>query len=242
MVEVKGMVQVVAHRGDPAHAPENTLASFRQAVAKGATAVEVDLRRSADGVWVAFHDPTLGRTTNGSGWLRKKRWEELRALDAGGWFSSLFRGERIPRLRQVLDFCREQGVEIFLDVKVKGREADLVRTLRRSGWFSHIAVGYGQPTSLEKWRRLLPGSPLFWVTGFRAPITARRVSQARRWKVTGLASYKGWVTRRTIGRVHEAGLKLYVWTARTPAEVKRLAACGVDGIMSEVWPHPWGSK
>ncbi len=68
---------VFAHRGDPAHAPENTLASLKQAAAKGARAVELDVRCSADGVWVVFHDPALKRITGRPEQVARTPWVVL---------------------------------------------------------------------------------------------------------------------------------------------------------------------
>ena len=205
---------------------------------KGARIVEMDVRRSADGVWIVFHDPALKRTTGRRGRLERVSWDTLSCLDAGSWFSSRFEGERIPRIEQVLDFCRRKGVKAFLDVKVIERERELVQALRASGGLNRVWIGAGTLHSLRRWRRLLGGRPLFWVTGFRAPVTAGRVHQARRLKLAGIVAYKRWATRAAVKRTHQAGLKLFVWTARRPKEIKRLALLGVDGIMSEVWPAP----
>jgi len=224
---------VIAHRGDPAHAPENTLASFRQAIAGGAKALEMDLRRSADGKWVVFHDPTLRRTTGARGSISRTRWETLRTLTAGAG-----NGERIPLVSEVLRLCRRNRVQVFLDIKVRGRESELLSILRQSGWLHAVLIGVGNRSSLIRWRQRVPRRPLFWVTGFRAPVTARRVTQAARLKLTGLAVYKRWATLAAVRRVHQAGLTLFVWTVRDPLELRRFARRGVDGIMSEVWPHP----
>ncbi|MBI3615536.1 MAG: glycerophosphodiester phosphodiesterase [Candidatus Omnitrophica bacterium] len=216
---------LIAHRGDPVHAPENTLASFRSAIAKGAKAVETDVRRSSDGVWVAFHDLTLRRTTGRRGILARTPWTALRPLG-------------IPRITQVLDLCRRRHVRVVLDVKVTQGEGELFKVLKQSGWLHQTVVGAGTKASLKRWRRLLGKRPLFWVTGFRARVTRSRVGQARRLKLTGLLVYRGWITKGSLRRVHEAGLRCYVWTVRTPTQLKRFSALGVDGVMCELWPPP----
>lgn len=81
----------------------------------------------------------------------------------------------------------------------------------------------------------MPKGPLFWVTGYRMALTPRRVALAKRFRLTGLVSYKKWVDRASLKRVREAGLKLYVWTVKHPRELRRFRRVGVDGIMSEVW-------
>ena len=78
---------IVGHRGNPAYAPENTMESFRQALAAGAECVELDVRLSADGVAVVMHDPTVDRTTNLSGAVASISAEQSRSADAGARFT-----------------------------------------------------------------------------------------------------------------------------------------------------------
>jgi glycerophosphoryl diester phosphodiesterase len=95
-------VQTNAHRGGGLYAPENTLASIEAAVARGATWVELDVRYTADGVPVVFHDETVDRTTNGTGLLEDFTLAELQALDAGSWFGAAFAATTVPTLEQAL--------------------------------------------------------------------------------------------------------------------------------------------
>ncbi|MBN8883806.1 MAG: esterase, partial [Salana multivorans] len=94
---------VLAHRGDADHAPENTLAAFRAAVAAGARGVETDVQLSADGVPLLLHDDGPARTTDSLARgipaetsIESLPWETLAGLDAGSWFDERFRGEPIP--------------------------------------------------------------------------------------------------------------------------------------------------
>ncbi len=96
------LAPVVGHRGAAAHAPENTLASFRLAAEQGARMVEFDAKLSSDGVVILMHDDLLDRTTNGRGPAAAMPWSEIAALDAGSWFSDAYRGEGVPRLDQTL--------------------------------------------------------------------------------------------------------------------------------------------
>src|SRR5699024_9094640 len=85
---------ITGHRGAMAVEPENTLRSFRRAVADGADELELDVHLSRDGQMVVMHDVTVDRTTDGTGAIADKTWEEIRQLDAG-------QGERVPRLEQI---------------------------------------------------------------------------------------------------------------------------------------------
>lgn len=230
--------RLFAHRGDPAHAPENTWASFKAALGHGAQGVEGDVRRTADGVWIVFHDAQLRRTTDLKGPVARTPWRVLRKADAGSWFSPRFRGEPILRLSDFLNRCHRHQLAVFLDVKVNGNERELAQLLKRSAALSQIAIGAGKKESLRRWRRFLPETDLFWVTGDRQRVTRRLLEQAAGLGLAGMAAYRRWVDRESVSYARQAGLKLYVWTAHTPGQLKRLVRLEVDGIMSEVWPCP----
>ncbi len=110
---------IIAHRGSSGSAPENTLAAFRLAVKAGVDMIELDVRLTADRHLVVFHDRRLGRTVQGSGPVWTKTLAELRALDAGSWFGSRFRGENMPTLQEVF-LAVPRTVGINVEVKTDG--------------------------------------------------------------------------------------------------------------------------
>lgn len=112
-------VEVIAHRGDSAHAPENTLAALGRAWDVGAHTCEIDIRLAAGGVAVLMHDSDVARTTSGTGPVTGFTVPQLQTLDAGVWFDDAFAGERAPTLLQALQFSRGRG-RLYLDVKVDG--------------------------------------------------------------------------------------------------------------------------
>jgi glycerophosphoryl diester phosphodiesterase len=109
-------IKVIAHRGDTTSAPENTLESFRAAIAGKMDYIEVDVRLTADGVPVVLHDRTVDRTTDGEGSLNTLSYAEVQQLDAGSWFSPEFAGARIPMLAEVLALSRGK-VCVYIDLK-----------------------------------------------------------------------------------------------------------------------------
>ena len=110
----------IAHRGASGYAPENTLAAFRRAVAQGATFIETDLHLTRDAHFIALHDETVDRTTNGQGHVHQMALSEIRRLDAGSWFASEFMSERIPTLDEILDFSKKNDVVFYLELKPNG--------------------------------------------------------------------------------------------------------------------------
>lgn len=120
-------IEIIAHRGFSARAPENTLAAIRAALDAGADSVEFDLHVAADGTPVLIHDANLGRTTNGVGPVRRRTLGQLQALDAGAWFSPAFEGERIPTLAEALEVVRGRVTRAYPEVKGYRELEDLDR-------------------------------------------------------------------------------------------------------------------
>src|SRR6201993_3287622 len=150
---------VIAHRGASGHAPENTLAAFKRAVALGAGFIETDLHLSRDAHFVAIHDETVNRTTNGQGKVHDLTLADLRRLDAGSWFGSEFTGERIPTLEEILEFSRKHDVVFYLELKPSGSwggEHALVGALRTSGEIARTIVISFDATVLGALRKIEP--------------------------------------------------------------------------------------
>ncbi|HEX4213092.1 MAG TPA: glycerophosphodiester phosphodiesterase family protein [Candidatus Dormibacteraeota bacterium] len=124
-----GRPMVGAHRGNSSEFPENTLAAFRSALDLGVDVVECDVHPSSDGALVVIHDPTLDRTTDGSGLVLHHTLEELRALDAG-------QGERVPLLSELGELVRDR-VGLCIEIKqlpvpyadIEQRLVDAIRKL-----------------------------------------------------------------------------------------------------------------
>ena len=114
---------VVAHRGGSDGAPENTLGAIRRAKRNGATAVEVDVFLSADGVPVVIHDATVDRTTDGSGLVGAMSVAELKKLDAGMGMPG-FEGERIPTLEEVLHLAVDLDLKLEIELKTEAKDPD----------------------------------------------------------------------------------------------------------------------
>lgn len=113
----EGAVGIISHRGAAAIAPENTLAAMRVAIEQGVEFVETDVQLTADGVPILMHDPTIDRTTSGSGPVAHRSFAEIRALDAGGWFAPEFAGEVVPTLEEFLDELEPSTTRALVELK-----------------------------------------------------------------------------------------------------------------------------
>ncbi len=224
---------LIAHRGASGHAPENTLAAFKKAVALGATFIETDLHLSRDAHLVAIHDATLNRTTNGQGAVHNMTLAELRRLDAGSWFGSEFGGERIPTLEELLEFSKKNDVVFYMEIKPDGTwggEHALVGALRESGEIPRTVVICFDPGVVLNLRKIEPTlmTGLLYDGQIENPIDKAVQIGARQLVVRG-----DLVTPAMIAQAQKKDLQIVCWTVNHPAHMRMLMAAGVDGIMSD---------
>ena len=216
-----GVGQIIAHRGASLERPECTLASVRRAIAVGATAVEVDVRTTADGILFILHDATLGRTTNGKGLANKLTLAQLQKLDAGSWFDKKYKGERIPSLREGLAACKGK-VDILLDLKEQGDVYDrrVATAVKTHGDTKRTIIGVRSVTQAKRFRMLLPQARQWGLIpnpDSIEPFAKVGVEIIRLWP--------RWIAadEKLVARVSKAGAKLHLnGTEGTPEEVAPL--------------------
>ena len=224
---------VIAHRGASGHAPENTLAAFKRAVGLGATFIETDLQLTRDSRFVAMHDGTVNRTTNGQGKVHDMTMAELRRLDAGSWFGSEFAGERIPTLDEILEFSKKHDVVFYLELKPGGSwggEHALVGALRESGEIPRAVVISFDADILARLRQIEPTlmTGLLYDGQIEEPLKKALEVGARQ-----LAVRSDLVTPALLKDARERDLQVVCWTVNHPAHIRMLMAAGLDGIMSD---------
>ena len=236
---------VFAHRGGCALGPENTIAAFDLGMKAGADGLELDVHLSADGVPVVHHDSTLDRTTSASGPLAARTAAELARVDAGCRFAGRgecpFRhqGVGIPSLGDVLR--KYPDVRIIVEMKVDSREMGeaVAREVRAAGAVDRVcAAGYGSRSAAAA-RAALPAMACsashaeVWLSVYRTwapwPVRRARYGGYQVPERTGLLRI---VSPRFIREAHEAGFKVQVWTVDEEADMRRLLAWGVDGLIS----------
>ncbi len=112
-------ILIIAHRGSKGTKPENTLASFVEAVKVGSDGIELDVHMTHDKEIVVIHDETVDRTTNGTGVVKKMKLENIKKLDAGSWFKEEYYNEKIPTLKEVFNLLNEMNFKGILNIEIK---------------------------------------------------------------------------------------------------------------------------
>lgn len=240
-----GAPLLIAHRGGAGLAPENTLSAFRSAVEDwGADILELDVHLSRDGELVVIHDPTVDRTTDGTGRVAERTLDQLRALDAGHRFRDVTgdypfrgRGVRIPLFREVLEAFPHTRLNV--DSKAPEAAGPLAETVRRHGARDRVLIagvteacragarGYGGP-----WGASRPQIARFFCL-HRAGLA--RLHRARPDVLQVPEFWRGMrlVTRRFVRDAHALNLPVHVWTVDDPVTMRRFLEWGVDGIQTD---------
>jgi len=230
---------VIAHRGDSAHRPENTLASFANALEVGATVVELDVQLTADGHVVVIHDPTLDRTTTGRGDVRRLTLAEVRAVSAGypDRFGPTYAGERVPTLAEVLALVRGRArtlVEIksesVTDDADGGIEARVVDEVRRAGAATEVALISFDQRAVVRLQALAPEITRGRLFGRTS--ADEMLGRAREAGCEIVMPHKSQISAALGDRARAAGLKLATWVVDDVEELRRLAAFGLYGVGS----------
>jgi len=238
--------QIIAHRGASGLAPENTLAAIREALRLRVDGIEIDVHLSRDGDVMVIHDPTVDRTTNGSGRINEMTANKLQQLDAGSWFASRFAGERIPLLREVLEMI-DGKCRLLIEIKKEGRDnagiekrvLDLLQSPGSREWCVVQSFNDSVLQQLEKLDPLVETYKLMvgkvpWLP-FYFDQTMRFGSLANYRHQRAINPFQRFASRHLINALHRRGFTTFVWTVDDPGVAQRVKDRGADGIITN---HP----
>lgn len=228
---------VIGHRGAMGHAPENTLASIREAARLGARWVEFDVALTKDYHPVIIHDETLDRTAGVSGNLAETELADVMHLDAGAWFSPKFQGETIPTLMEIIAVLAELGLGANVEVKpTPGTESETGRIVAErviSLWLDDLPVPLFSSFSETALEAVVAAAPLIpraflvhepseamWATCSDLGCDALHVDEK-------------FVTSALIDEGHKRDLKVRAFTVNTASRAAQLFAWGMDSVFSD---------
>ena len=223
---------VISHAACKGHAPENTLAALRAALAFGVDGIEIDVHASADRVPVLIHDPTVDRTTDGAGAVADLPLAQLRTLDAGGRvMDGRFAGERIPTLAETLDLTRGRCL-LIVEIKAEGIEREVVDVI--GGAAADVMVWSFRPSVVARIRELASAIPCARLTPALPDAAAGLFEETLRGGQQAVSVHFAGVDDALVRAAALRGLSVYTWTADEPEDHRRLASAGVAGIVTNV--------
>lgn len=243
--------RIVAHRGDSAHYPENTLEAFLSAYRMGVDVIETDVHLSRDGVLVIWHDDTLERNTNGTGRIEDHSLEELKSYDAGYTFTPdrgktfPFRGKGVElcTLDEALKACPAQRFNV--DLKTKGEPIvdAFIAVLNENQAKKRVLGASFHYMNLKLLRKKEPRIQtsvskmevrlfllLHWIR-----LLPRTLNKKRQiiFQVPPSQGKTKVVTPSFVKAMHKRNAIIQVWTINDRHEMVRLFKMGVDSIMTD---------
>jgi glycerophosphoryl diester phosphodiesterase len=243
LVNQKRKIALVAHRGASDVAPENTLAAVRKALQTPAEFIEIDIHQTRDSQVVLMHDASIDRTTNGEGYISDLTLDEIKKLDAGSWFDSTYRNERVPTLEEVLQLVKGQK-KLLIEIK-KGPEyysnienltLALIRKHNAGNWC--VIQSFYDPVLQKIWKNefavtthkliigKMPWLPLYFDHGLRWG------SFDKYYRASAINVNQYFATKSFIRHVHNNGFKTFVWTLDDPKAINYVIERGADGVFS----------
>ena len=222
------MALVFAHRGANRFAPDNTLPAFARAVELGADGVELDIHRTADGALMVCHDAATPR-----GVLAEMTFGDVRAALPD-----------VPTLEEALDVCA--GLVVNVEIKNTPSEGDwdptdraahlLVELLAHRGGRDRVLVSSFNLPSVDIVRSLAPHLPTALLTWGTDPLASLLIAESHGHGALhpDYRSVAGVLAGAAATRAHERGLHVNVWTVNDPEEIARLAAAGIDALITDV--------
>lgn len=235
---------VVGHRGNRAHAPENTLESFSQALALGVDAIECDLHLTRDGVPIVMHDPVVDRTTDLRGAVSTMSLSDLRRADAGARFTTdggrtfpyRSRGLTVPTLDEVLELTG--SVPLILEMKTLEVARPALAAMERAGALARVLVGSFIDAALLPFTQAgvpVGGAPRALARLYFPALLGARPRSLPFQSMCVPRFHRGLPV--PVGRFAQVmralGRTAHVWTVNDPARARKLWTAGVNGIISD---------
>ena len=234
---ITGRIEGIAHRGGAG--PDGTIACAGRSLAAGIRFLELDVRLTKDGHAVILHDPTVDRTTDGTGPVAELTLELVRKLDAGAKYrdpaepEKSYAGERIPTVQEMLHFVGARGV-VLLELKVAEAAEDVVAAIRSEQAFGRAVVRSGDKGVLRR----VKGLDARVLVGTMGKIPAENLDAfVDELQALGVASFT--VTAAERAQVEKfRGKGIAVWGSNTndPAAMRKFIDAGVDGIITDSCP------
>lgn len=227
----------IGHRGSPQNAPENTLASFRQAYADGFSWVEFDVSITVDGFPVVFHDDVINRTTDGSGLLEETTNADLRKLSAGNWFATTFENEQVPILAEVLDLLSSLNMGFNIELKASTRRDKIVavEALKciQSCWPNGLAPPLVSSFSTNSLLTSLTEAPYLVRSMLYEDLAKDWKETGRQLQVSAFGLDDSRISPDTVRKVKDEGYRVMVYTVNDMVRAREIKQWGVDHIFTD---------
>ncbi|HTT41742.1 MAG TPA: glycerophosphodiester phosphodiesterase family protein [Steroidobacteraceae bacterium] len=222
-------VAVTAHRGDSSHAPENSLAAFRAAIAAHADFSELDVQRTRDGVVVVLHDGDLLRLADDPRKIGDLTLQDLAAIDIGRKYGPAFAGEHVPTLVAVIALVRGR-MKLNIELKYNAPDPQLAAAtldvLRSEQFLDQVVITSLSAAALKQVREIEPHARI-------GQIVTVAVGDVAKADTDFLSLNSARATPAVIHRAHAAGKAVHVWTVNRAEVMLRMIERRADNLITD---------
>lgn len=232
----------MAHRGDPGNAPENTIPSFKLAIATGVESCEFDVYSTKDGVLVLSHDPDFTRATEGK--CKEKvnnlTWDVVKTLDVGrpSKWNGKYKGTPVPTLDETLDLFKDSGCIPVIELKQGGIEEKVVAALKKRNMIRQCCIVSFNSKALRKMVELAPDIYVIRNGGNRKDMSDDQYVQ---WFADSFEDgefkvanpHYSQLNENTVKKLHEAGFRVGAWVINDEKTLHQYLDWGVNSITTD---------
>jgi glycerophosphoryl diester phosphodiesterase len=220
-------ILTIGHRGAKGHAPENTLLSFKTALAFGVDGIELDVHLSADQEIVVIHDDTINRTTNQVGMVNSMTLKDLKSAKIDNHLE-------IPTLCEVLDLIDKK---CFVNIELKGAHTTeavlkiIEHYISEKNWnYNHFLVSSFNWVALLDLHLLNPKIPLGVLTESDLDLA---LAFAKFIEAKSIHPYYHLLTHEKTTQIQDEGFQVLTWTVNEPEDIQKIKSFHVNGIISD---------
>jgi glycerophosphoryl diester phosphodiesterase len=228
--------KIFAHRGLSSKAPENTISAFKKAIdIEGIYGVEFDVQMTKDKKVVVIHDENIKRTTKKEKYIKDMNYKELNELDAGSWFSSEYKGEKIPLLSEVLEVLKNTNLFINIELKnskiiYEGIEEEVLNIIKKLKIKNRIIISSFNYESLKIIRKLdgkikiavlskeIPKNPIQYIKNVEGEALHIGISK---------------IDKKIVQELKDNNIKVRCFTINTEGDFKKAIEYKIDGLFSD---------
>jgi glycerophosphoryl diester phosphodiesterase len=219
----------IGHRGAKGYVAENTIASISKAIELGVDGVEIDVFRCSTGELVVFHDKTLEKLTNGSGFIEELTLDSIKKIKVLG-------KEKIPTLIEVMNFIDSR---IILNIELKGKNTAIPTAKLLNNYFFN--------SSMDKDKIFISSFDFNELKIFSDQKTNFKVAlltdsnenplnfilKAKEINAFAINPNFKTLSTKNVNEIKKNGLKIYTWTVNSLKEINKMKSLGVNGIISD---------
>lgn len=230
-IEYTRKITLTAHRGASKKYPENTFAAFVGAKDLGADVVELDVQQTKDHEIIVMHDKNLKRTTGVNKYVWEMTKDEILALDVGSYFNESFQNERIPLLKDVVVWAKENNMKLNIELKPTGKETDfessVINIVKEIGYMENVVIASQNYQVLENVKNIDRGIKTVYVASvFYGDIQAFPCADVFSLETSN-------ITNRLVSQIHKEGKEIYVWTLNTEENMHKMIEFNVDNLITD---------